>query len=280
MAASPTVVPMTSPVTSLSAIATGTSDSPPAYTPTPDTQRGELTIQTSPIRSHRETPNQPSRRQFVTRQNSGASHLSHRHQNESDSLPSIGSLSNEGMNSYQVSQISNIPAAATQANFRNPSPPLRRSSLPLHVESTSSVPLSPTTTRDSDFARDFYAVGDFCDPLPNGSSFAADSMTSSYASSPGSPSAAQDWPSARVSSENIRDDGRPTSKPVVGHPLLKDGNTLVYPAGHECRKCEYAITSSSSSKNFDHIHPRLFQFSVAVSTVFRVTQISNDFPSY
>lgn len=33
-------------------------------------------------------------------------------------------------------------------------------------------------------------------------------------------------------------DGCPTTVPTPGHPLLRDGKVLVYPRGHECRKCE------------------------------------------
>ncbi|KAF7355920.1 hypothetical protein MVEN_00921000 [Mycena venus] len=35
----------------------------------------------------------------------------------------------------------------------------------------------------------------------------------------------------------LPDDGRPTSTPVPGHPLLLNGNMLVYPPYHECHKC-------------------------------------------
>jgi hypothetical protein len=35
----------------------------------------------------------------------------------------------------------------------------------------------------------------------------------------------------------VPDDGRPTRIPVPGHPLLHQGQVLVYPANYECQKC-------------------------------------------
>lgn len=39
----------------------------------------------------------------------------------------------------------------------------------------------------------------------------------------------------------ILDDGSPTRTPVPGHPLLRDGNLLVYPKDYVCCKCEYRL---------------------------------------
>ena len=80
----------------------------------------------------------------------------------------------------------------------------------------------PPPTGLSDFARDFYAAGDrpsrSAESLPN-------------------------HPAPRhPQSQNLTpDDGRPTRTPVPGHPLLNNGKTLVYPAGHECSKCMSAF---------------------------------------
>jgi hypothetical protein len=38
-------------------------------------------------------------------------------------------------------------------------------------------------------------------------------------------------------------DGKPTARPVPGHPLLKDNRVLVYPLGFECRKCKASFIS-------------------------------------
>ncbi|KAI5117339.1 hypothetical protein M0805_001944 [Coniferiporia weirii] len=55
-------------------------------------------------------------------------------------------------------------------------------------------------------------------------------------------------PSRGVS--NSVDEGKPTSSPTPGRPLLNNGKILVYPAGHECRKC-----LNTGYKNFDPSHP-------------------------
>ncbi|KIJ30727.1 hypothetical protein M422DRAFT_36439 [Sphaerobolus stellatus SS14] len=48
----------------------------------------------------------------------------------------------------------------------------------------------------------------------------------------------------------IPNDRRPTTTPTPGHPLLKDGKTLVYPAGYTCSKCQ-----NTGYKNYDPSHP-------------------------
>ncbi|KAF9473429.1 hypothetical protein BDN70DRAFT_885820 [Pholiota conissans] len=94
------------------------------------------------------------------------------------------------------------------------------------------IPKSPrplsTPAASSDFARDFYAVG-VGEPDAPGSS-------SSYAPPPGPPPH-HSQPAAGPSTRPIPNDGRPTTVPTVGHPLLKDGKILIYPKRHECDKC-------------------------------------------
>jgi hypothetical protein len=48
----------------------------------------------------------------------------------------------------------------------------------------------------------------------------------------------------------VLDDGRPTTSPTPGHPLLLNGKLLVYPNGHECHKC-----NNTGFKSFDPSHP-------------------------
>ncbi|KAJ7050697.1 hypothetical protein C8F01DRAFT_677033 [Mycena amicta] len=58
-------------------------------------------------------------------------------------------------------------------------------------------------------------------------------------------------PSSRPPNANaIPDDGRPTTTPVAGHPLLLNGKMLVYPAGHECHKC-----NNTGYRHSDPSHP-------------------------
>ena len=37
----------------------------------------------------------------------------------------------------------------------------------------------------------------------------------------------------------MANDGRPTTTPTPGHPLLRGGKLLVYPPGFECFKCAF-----------------------------------------
>ncbi|KAF9517122.1 hypothetical protein BS47DRAFT_570625 [Hydnum rufescens UP504] len=48
----------------------------------------------------------------------------------------------------------------------------------------------------------------------------------------------------------IPDDGKPTSMPVPGHPLLNNGRVLIYPPNYMCSKCH-----NIGYKNFDPTHP-------------------------
>ena len=44
-------------------------------------------------------------------------------------------------------------------------------------------------------------------------------------------------PPPSMGPEGIPDNGRPTSVPTSGHPLLLNNKMLVYPSGYECNKC-------------------------------------------
>jgi hypothetical protein len=120
-----------------------------------------------------------------------------------------------------------LPADASSSDTLYPPPPGRppvaSSSIEREVSSThlSSTPAHTGTT--SEFALDFYAADPALIPLDTGST---------YAPPPGPP------PSTASGSNGIPDDGKPTRTPVPGHPLLKDNQVLVYPAGHNCEKCE------------------------------------------
>ncbi|KLO06526.1 hypothetical protein SCHPADRAFT_687519 [Schizopora paradoxa] len=68
---------------------------------------------------------------------------------------------------------------------------------------------------------------------------------------PSSASSAQYAPPAGPPpSRASNDDGKPTSSPTPGRPYLNKGRVLVYPAGHECRKC-----LNTGYKHFDPSHP-------------------------
>lgn len=100
--------------------------------------------------------------------------------------------------------------------------------------STSTHSLPSMTSHSSDFARDFYAAG-----ADSGEVLVTEAA---FAPPPGPPSSARPAPAT----QSVPNDVRPTSQPQAGHPLLKDGNLLVYPKGFECRKCLCLIVIVSS----------------------------------
>lgn len=93
------------------------------------------------------------------------------------------------------------------------------------------VPPIPPSQPHSDFAREFYAAG-------AGSGNGDPRGAGAYAPPPGPPQrrrtrSAEAVPSAPL----VPDDGRPTTTPMPGHPLINKGSILVYPKGHFCQKC-------------------------------------------
>ncbi|KAJ7050724.1 hypothetical protein C8F01DRAFT_1263823 [Mycena amicta] len=108
----------------------------------------------------------------------------------------------------------------------------------------------------SEFARDFYATTNV---PPNTFSDVSGARASSAPPAtypppllPRRPSSeTYQPPSSRPPQANtIPDDGRPTTTPVAGHPLLLNGKMLVYPAGHECHKC-----NNTGYRHSDPSHP-------------------------
>ncbi|KAF5357409.1 hypothetical protein D9758_005956 [Tetrapyrgos nigripes] len=71
-----------------------------------------------------------------------------------------------------------------------------------------------------------------------------------YNSYPPQPHANAYPPPSGPPPSQIPDDGRPTHKPVPGHPLLHDGKLLVYPTGYYCEKCH-----NMGYKHADPTHP-------------------------
>lgn len=107
---------------------------------------------------------------------------------------------------------------------------------PPHLAQFSPAPVPPPPP--SEFARDFYEAG-------AGDTGVMGGVPGQY-STPTSPSdprgpqpATPPLPKNTTSNgiPDVPDDGRPTTTPIPGHPLLNNGKVLVYPAGYECSKC-------------------------------------------
>ncbi|KAI0741320.1 hypothetical protein C8Q80DRAFT_128245 [Daedaleopsis nitida] len=221
---------------------------PPAYTPSPNFYEGEATLEVGPRRPFQQparippqnTSQFPPQSWAVPPQPSGASNWS----------------GQPGLTQQHYHTTAYAP----------PHPPP-----PVHPDIAGvSRPSSTPPTRMSDFTRDFYAAGGGDSGLYGGASaqyqngHAGASSSSSgprYAPPSGEPpnrsekagvsSPRSSGPSASSSSSNgVPDDGRPTDRPVPGHPLLRQGKVLVYPHGYECQKCR-----NTGYKNFDPSHP-------------------------
>lgn len=250
-------------------------EEPPPYTPRPAPDSGETTVEHGPRRPFQPPPPRGStpQRNWSAVQN----HVMHTGSSSASlgSSPSLsnsrsGSLFQQLTNSLNqvvqnlnnsvvapqwTGQSSSYPGqqrGSPQSQPYHPPPPhpppstgppsmdgstgSRFEPPPRHPQSSaastapSHPPFSPPTSsanmrrHSSEFARDFYAAGaeyvpqDAYDP-PTG---------------PPPPPKPMATGTRRAS---ISNDGRPTTTPSLGHPLLKDGKLLVFPKGYECEKC-------------------------------------------
>lgn len=99
---------------------------------------------------------------------------------------------------------------------------------------------SSTSGNLSEFAREFYAAGE----NHNVEDHDLPAIPGSYAPPPGPPPARRPTRSTGSSPTSppnpiVENDGKPTTSPVPGHPLLNRNRVLVYPRGHECQKCKH-----------------------------------------
>lgn len=101
--------------------------------------------------------------------------------------------------------------------------------------SNSVTPPLPPRRHSSEFARDFYAAG----PLEAVSNPDIGSASGSEAGVRHTRSVSESRGSSSRNGAAVDsggDDGRPTTTPKPGHPLLHNGKLLVYPKGYECNK--------------------------------------------
>ncbi|KAJ7486868.1 hypothetical protein FB451DRAFT_1168248 [Mycena latifolia] len=202
-------------------------DVPPAYTSGPDFRQGESTIEYGPAR-----PFQPAPPPLLQQQNSGFAPPPPPQQQQA--APSLwqqltGASSSSGSGGW----------AQAYPGRQQYAPP------PQHPQMQAPQPPQPPTTHISEFARDFYATtsvppGGFSDvsgarggaPSPAGYPPPPPPPSQSpYQPPPGAP------PRSPGGGAGVPDDGRPTSTPIPGHPLLRGGSMLVYPPHYECSKC-------------------------------------------
>ena len=242
-------------------------EEPPPYTPSASVVSGETTVEVGPSRPFQSTqpsPNPPP---------NGASQVSHGRIVSTPSFPSSSSPPSQRRPASAVQQLSNSfndivnhlstlsvnasrAVSAQSTGLSNnwssypgqnpvappPGPPLsnptsrstndlvappQHPQSSLHPTSSTSTHSLPSMNRHSDFARDFYAAG---------SGSGENLLTETAFVPPAGPPPS--LPTRQASaSQSVPNDGRPTSQPRPGHPLLKDGNLLVYTKGYECKKC-------------------------------------------
>ena len=104
--------------------------------------------------------------------------------------------------------------------------------------------LSPPSERPhsqlSSFAQEFYSAGTATPPPDE-----PRPQRTRYAPPPGAPPPrprAASTSSGAGSTAPPASDGRPTTTPTPGHPLLRNGQTLVYPDSYSCHKCTVPLT--------------------------------------
>jgi len=233
-------------------------DEPPPYSANPSYAEGETVVEQGPARPFQPAPPRPGStpsgwdrvQNHVIPQNTGSSSFSSRpgggrsgslFQQLSDTIntvvnslnhppPGTGGLSAQPTGQSSWSAYPGQQQRPPQSQFQfspPPGPPVPPPRHPLSPSASTSAihsppPNPPMRRHSSEFAHDFYAAG----------SSEGSRTQGNHATSSGSP------PTGGNDRHNsIPDDGRPTERPVAGHPLLKDGQVLVYPKGHQCNKC-------------------------------------------
>src|SRR5258708_1750081 len=191
------------------ALTANNQDCPPPYTPTPSFAAGESTLEHGPSRPYHSA---------APAQSSAWPRLQHHVLTTPRQPPTL------------LRQITNILVNQLDQSTRPAHPEQHQQSLrpPNHFDPMISPPHPPPP---SSFVRDFYAAGTDTQPV--------------FPPPPGPPPP----PTRQAQSISNLVDGRPTTSPAAGHPLLHDGNVLVYPNGYNCDKCMFALLSNHSSIN-------------------------------
>ncbi|TFK48378.1 hypothetical protein OE88DRAFT_1720161 [Heliocybe sulcata] len=242
---------------------------PPAYSTTADSRHGEASVEFGPRRPFQPPPSTLLHPPSFSPSRTG---LSSSQYHPPAGPPPRLSPQATGSSGYPGSIYHQNTGAGTSSGTSRVAPPPRHPSQRRHVSeaavsaSSQGYAAPVQDTHISDFARDFYAAGtgpaSIGDDLETGGSQSSRmTQQSRYAPPPAQPPSSGSGkyapPPGRPTTQSnangaggVPDDGRPTRTPVPGHPLLRDGKLLVYPAGYECHKCR-----NTGYKNFDPSHP-------------------------
>lgn len=257
---------------------------PPAYTPSADMYQGEATVEYGPARPFQPAPPPLALPAYLSPHPTGGSYFV---------APQFTGPTQAPIRPSVTGNWSNYPGQGGQGAF---GPPPRHPS----TRGRAGEPRIRTAERPlSEFARDFYTTtpedgSTRRGPSParsNGSSGPEDAgpehferagpppaPRTNFAPPSGPPPSIPNPPAAASSSSYAPPSGppppprdadasNPTTVPTPGRPLLNKGRVLIYPSGHECRKCKYfmedffcyGLTSLSGMntgyKGFDPTHP-------------------------
>ncbi|KAJ7881764.1 hypothetical protein B0H14DRAFT_3082538 [Mycena olivaceomarginata] len=227
-----------------------TEEAPPAYTTRPDVYQGESTLEYGPSRPFQPAP--PPVQQLHQPPSPPAQNTAWAAPSQRPAAPSLlqqlaGQITAHVTGPNSLSQLpsalwSTYPGSQRQ---QQPRPPPQQFAPPPPQQQPSAPAAPPTTTHASDFARDFYATttippGAFSDVSGARNTGSARSgypppPTTPYQPPPGGPPRTPSPTGGGAG--GFPDDGRPTHTPVPGHPLLHNGEMLVYPPHYECHRC-------------------------------------------
>lgn len=218
---------------------------PPAYTPSADTYHGETTVESGPRRpfQQRPRPSHSTHRPSQSHSSSGShSHSSHTTSSSSQSQPLSPSQQRPQQPVWTVP--SSWPAHTSQQYQSSRGGGLVGALLSTVRDAVSGLHDEQIRPMQQSQARAYAA------PYPTSSSGMTQSAyTPSYQGGrgpvPGVP------PAQQTPRRNVPDDGSPTRTPTPGHPLLNNGQVLVYPnKDFTCIKCK-----NTGYKNYDPSHP-------------------------
>ncbi|KAJ8591540.1 hypothetical protein M405DRAFT_932076 [Rhizopogon salebrosus TDB-379] len=223
---------------------------PPAYTPSADIYHGESTVEVGPQRPFQQPP-RPTHRSSHSTPHSQSAPLSSR----SQSQPRPQSQPQQ--RPQQPPWVTPTPTSGPNSWFVHPNQRHERrgGGLVGTLFDTVRDVVDAVSNAHDERMRVLQPAqtGAYAAPYPQSSSSSSSGMSQShYASShQGSQGQVPGLPSTQQTPQHqIPDDGSPTKAPVPGHPLLNNGNLLVYPSNYTCAKCK-----NTGYKNFDPSHP-------------------------
>lgn len=217
---------------------------PPAYTPSADTYHGETTVESGPRGSFRPRPSHSTHRPSHSH-SSSQSHSSHTTSSSSRSQLLSPSQQRPQQPLWPApSSLSAHPGQQSQSRRGGGLVGALIGTVRGAVDVVSSV--HDEHMRNMQQSQAAYAA-----PYPTSSSsgMAQNTYTPSYQGGqgpvPGIP------PAQPTPLRDVPDDGSPTRTPAPGHPLLNNGQILIYPnKDHICVKCK-----NTGYKNYDPSHP-------------------------